>query len=1083
MKLIQCRIENFGVLSDYTCRFQEGLTVILEPNGSGKSTLAAFIKAMFYGLPAKGPRNVVENERRRYEPWQGGHYGGYLDFSYQGTTYRVTRHFGQTAAKDSFEVRDLTNHKSYTGFSERLGEEIFQLDAESFSRSILISAGNLSLSATNNIRSKLSDLVDHTNDLNNYDTAVSRLRQKRSQYQPYRGAGGAIQKTSDAIERTKQALYDAEGKKQRIAWLEETIAEKEQTAAEKNAVIRKLRQMIHTAATREARLNRKKQLQALEQEQTRFRTQLHELDSRYPRGYPSREETEGLRAALSQMEQAEKDLANTDVSQEDLAVYEGEGSCFSDLSLAREEIASCQEKCAELEAVTAKLNASMVPEEWQRLRELRQTFQEAPPSEEELERLQTLADTLQEKQRRLKDQALTPEELARFRDLEETFAAGTPTDEQIEACEKRQQEIAGYQERKRALALSGEEEAEFNALTRNFTSGVPAESEIRRQQQATRRIAELNGIKQTKTALPPDRAEANGSFLLPLLLGIFGALLAVGAILCFLLGPQTPGIVMLAGGAAAVLTSFWLYFRKTADQQRNPGVMGSAISREENQELYDLQHDLQDFILRFYRTAEDPDKQLTRLFLDREKYQNLVEKNRRFAEERDSVEREIQVRKQENVALFRCYYPDQPYWDSFPNDLMRRLHDYSTLKYRLREQDAGKERLSAEITACRNELLQALAPYDPEPITDAAAGIRRLISDAREYSRLQRKLQRMKEENAGAAQRRAALMDELEEILNRYDALLPGSTVPASVQQLRNRFDRYREAAIRVENFRNRQKAAAEQKEAAEGALLGFFRQYGLTGTDYRAAIQAAEEDARLRENYNERLAEANRNLSVFLRENPDAEAPEPDSEEPVYDLGGLQRAEENLQQETEEIQGELRGLRQEYDALCRITEEIPGLQDRLAGLEESLQRDRTNLNRLDKTLRLLEQAKDQLANSYIGTVEQRFTEYADRLFAGRLGEAMLDPNLQLSVGEQGKQRIVGSFSAGTAEGIMLCMRLALVDALFTGERPFLILDDPFLNLDDLHTSRSLDIIRRLAQEDQVIYLVCNSGRTIGSPV
>ena len=98
MKLIRCKVENFGVLSDFSYQFDDGLTVIHEPNGSGKSTLAAFIKAMFYGLPSKGPRNVIENERKRYEPWQGGNYGGFLEFEYHGIVYRVTRKFGQTAA-------------------------------------------------------------------------------------------------------------------------------------------------------------------------------------------------------------------------------------------------------------------------------------------------------------------------------------------------------------------------------------------------------------------------------------------------------------------------------------------------------------------------------------------------------------------------------------------------------------------------------------------------------------------------------------------------------------------------------------------------------------------------------------------------------------------------------------------------------------------------------------------------------------------------------------------------------------------------------------------------------------------------
>lgn len=77
------------------------MTIICQGNGFGKSTFAAFIKAMFYGFPRTGARNIVENERKRYDPWQGGKYGGYLEFKIQDTSYRVTRYFGKTAAKDT----------------------------------------------------------------------------------------------------------------------------------------------------------------------------------------------------------------------------------------------------------------------------------------------------------------------------------------------------------------------------------------------------------------------------------------------------------------------------------------------------------------------------------------------------------------------------------------------------------------------------------------------------------------------------------------------------------------------------------------------------------------------------------------------------------------------------------------------------------------------------------------------------------------------------------------------------------------------------------------------------------------------
>ena len=125
----------------------------------------------------------------------------------------------------------------------------------------------------------------------------------------------------------------------------------------------------------------------------------------------------------------------------------------------------------------------------------------------------------------------------------------------------------------------------------------------------------------------------------------------------------------------------------------------------------------------------------------------------------------------------------------------------------------------------------------------------------------------------------------------------------------------------------------------------------------------------------------------------------------------------------------------------------------------------------------LLEKAKDALANSYMDKIEQGFRSYTQQLFPRQLGSVMVDKDLQPHIDVRGAAREVESFSAGLADSILLCMRLALVDALFGEETPFLILDDPFVNLDDEHTRRALAMLQEMAETHQILYLVCNTGR------
>ena len=89
----------------------------------------------------------------------------------------------------------------------------------------------------------------------------------------------------------------------------------------------------------------------------------------------------------------------------------------------------------------------------------------------------------------------------------------------------------------------------------------------------------------------------------------------------------------------------------------------------------------------------------------------------------------------------------------------------------------------------------------------------------------------------------------------------------------------------------------------------------------------------------------------------------------------------------------------------------------------------------------------------------------------------LVTSDLEVQLERQGKARELGYFSAGQSDLVMLCMRFALVDALFGGEKPFVILDDPFVNLDDRRTDQALELVRELARDRQIIYLVCNSSR------
>ena len=62
---------------------------------------------------------------------------------------------------------------------------------------------------------------------------------------------------------------------------------------------------------------------------------------------------------------------------------------------------------------------------------------------------------------------------------------------------------------------------------------------------------------------------------------------------------------------------------------------------------------------------------------------------------------------------------------------------------------------------------------------------------------------------------------------------------------------------------------------------------------------------------------------------------------------------------------------------------------------------------------------------------------------------------------------------------IGLCLRLSMTDAMYKGEKPVLVLDDPFVNLDDKKTSSAAKLLSEVAKEYQVIYFTCKNDGNI----
>ncbi|MBE5737449.1 MAG: hypothetical protein E7348_03520 [Clostridiales bacterium] len=126
-------------------------------------------------------------------------------------------------------------------------------------------------------------------------------------------------------------------------------------------------------------------------------------------------------------------------------------------------------------------------------------------------------------------------------------------------------------------------------------------------------------------------------------------------------------------------------------------------------------------------------------------------------------------------------------------------------------------------------------------------------------------------------------------------------------------------------------------------------------------------------------------------------------------------------------------------------------------------------------TIKFLKQADENLKVKYRAPLQQSLNKYLS--YIDQKSSAKIDIDLKLTVSEVDGVKDTDYYSKGYQNLFDICKRFALTDVLFTKEKPFLILDDPFTNLDDEKIKKALELIKKLSEEYQIIYLVCHESR------
>ncbi|MCD8391377.1 MAG: AAA family ATPase [Firmicutes bacterium] len=387
-----------------------------------------------------------------------------------------------------------------------------------------------------------------------------------------------------------------------------------------------------------------------------------------------------------------------------------------------------------------------------------------------------------------------------------------------------------------------------------------------------------------------------------------------------------------------------------------------------------------------------------------------------------------------------------------------------------RELDALRSEIATDeeyIKNAEDETRSFLAEYGEEyDDASAADALAALKSKARAYRSLL--LKRAEYKKAADAPELKSLKSEIRSFIT---SIYPNADDSAEyLRKIEDGARRFKALLEKSENFKRCQRQCADYS----ADIRAFLNKHGF------------EPSERLKE----QLDDIKNHLAVYEiceREYREAktlkERFEADNAEALKKLGDTEKKE---YKPLEELAGERAELGESLSAALKSAEETAARIDELNEAKDEIEDKKAELEELGGKYAALEKRRNtaELAREYLQNAKQSFTaRYTEpimkgfrkyyNIIGGDTERFHMDANIKITVDEAGMQRDVKFFSSGTKSLIGICMRMALVEAMYEGEKPPLIFDDPFVFLDGGHFKAAKTLLDEISKEYQVLYFTC----------
>ncbi len=373
-----------------------------------------------------------------------------------------------------------------------------------------------------------------------------------------------------------------------------------------------------------------------------------------------------------------------------------------------------------------------------------------------------------------------------------------------------------------------------------------------------------------------------------------------------------------------------------------------------------------------------------------------------------------------------------------------------------------KYKLSVKLSECEDKIKALLLPYGYYSGNGVLFDYATFISDYNRYRELTKQLGEKLKIKDSLTNKINSLKTKISSFFLKYG--LQGENFISNFTRLQSGIDELYSLKKRLQAVSEQKSIISEKINVIQAKINAFNQKYNIVNANPSEILS----DVKAFESRNCSLEKLIIQTETYKKEKNITKKPS-QAIESLDDINAL------LSERQKEYQSlKLQIVNDEY-----IVDGLDGYYIDKESAEEKLSLFKQKHKLLTLSREYIMRAEQNLKDKYVKPVKDEFVAVA-KLLEEVLGEKVtMTKNFEVRFERAGKERIEKHLSSGMKAICAFCFRIAMIKNMYQDVKPFLILDDPFVTLDEVHLSKIKALLKDYSKDMQIIYFTCHESRTL----